>query len=258
MRLKLALWAVIALLAAFWRWHTAPEPPTPTPAAKSSLPAAAAIGPGVAIAASYADGSGGMRCTAGFLVRSSTGHPGLLSAGHCNRPGGPGTAAITYAKTDTYEMVGTFATTVFDGDGWGHHDIAVIALDRPGAIPLTSHIADRIAVTDVNDHVAEGEQLCHLGIRTGMQVCGPVVKNSGGKVAFAAPTGCGDSGGPVYTVRPDGTAAAVGVLVAGSNADDFKPGCERPARFSVAELIKPWLDEWELTVVTTPAPAAQR
>ncbi len=141
-----------------------------------------------------------------------------------------------------------------DGNAWKDHDIALIMLDSAGAMPLTSDIAGR-AVTGVTSKAAVGDQLCHFGIRTGAPACGTVVMREASTVAFAASGGCGDSGGPVYTVRPDGTAVAVGVHTAGSNADGSEPSCEAAHRFSVAELVQPWLDKWDLTIVTTPAPA---
>src|SRR5699024_12205556 len=44
------------------------------------LPAATTIAPGIGIDVTYADGSGGISCTAGFLVRTRDGQPALLVA----------------------------------------------------------------------------------------------------------------------------------------------------------------------------------
>lgn len=248
-RVTAAVLALAALVGAFWR--PAITAPTRRPI---SLPAAATIGPGVGIAVRYADGSGANGCTAGFLVHTSAGQPGLLTAGHCNRPGGPGKAAINYSGTGSYATVGTFTETVVEGNAWEDHDVALIALENNGTIPLTSDIAGVDIVTGVASNAAVGDQLCKFGMRTAKQ-CGPVVISTASKVAFAAPTACGDSGGPVYAIASDGTATAVGVLVAGSNADDSESNCAAKTRFSVAELIQPWLDKWHLTAVTTPSPA---
>lgn len=215
------------------------------------LPVASAIGPGIGIAVSYADGSGHITCTTGFLVRAKDGRPGLLVAGHCNRPGGPGTVAIHYRGVRSYPTVGTFTESVFHGDGWDDYDIGLIILDNAGTIPLASDV-DGHAVTGVAERIEVGDMLCHFGIRSGGPACGPVVVSGVNKVRFAAPGKCGDSGGPVYRVRGDGTAEAVGVYVAVSNGDDSEPSCEEPQRFSIAQFIKPWLDTWELTVATAP------
>ncbi|MGH3560848.1 MAG: hypothetical protein ACRDTN_03355 [Mycobacterium sp.] len=218
------------------------------------LPIATAIGPGIGIDVSYADGSGGISCTTGFLVRTKHERPGLLVAGHCNRAGGPGTVAIHYGGIYSYPIVGTFTESVFDGNGWNDYDIGLITLDNAGTIPLSSDV-DGHAVTGVAERVEAGDVLCHLGIRSGGPVCGPVVVSEANKVRFAATGKCGDSGGPVYLVRGDGTAAAVGVYVAVSNGDDSEPSCDDPQRFSIAQLIQPWLGAWELTLANTPAPA---
>jgi hypothetical protein len=215
------------------------------------LPAAKAIGPGIGIDVSYADGSGGISCTAGFLVHTREGRPGLLAAGHCNRPGRPGTVAIHYGGSYSYPTVGTFTESVFDGKGWDDYDIGLITLDNAGTIPLTADV-DGHAVTGVAERVEVGDLLCHLGIRSGGPVCGPVVVSEVNKVRFAAPGKCGDSGGPVYILRSDGTAEAAGVYIAVSNGDDTEPSCNEPQRFSIAQLIRPWLGAWELTLVTTP------
>jgi hypothetical protein len=217
------------------------------------LPAATAIGPGIGIDVSYADGSGDVSCTAGFMVRTKDGRPGLLVAGHCNRPGGPGRVAIHYGGIYSYPTVGTFTESVFNGNGWSDYDIGFITLDNAGTIPLTSDVDGR-AVSGVAEQVKAGDMLCHLGIRSGEPVCGPVVVSEVDKVRFAAPGKCGDSGGPVYIVRRDGTAEAVGVYVSVSNGDYTEPSCEEPQLFSIAQLIKPWLRPWELTLVTTPPP----
>lgn len=203
--------AAVALVAAFWRPTHSGSQPQPV-----AVSATGAIGPGIGIDVKYADGSGRIVCTAGFLVRTRTGTPGLLTAGHCNRPGGQSTVTINYSRTGSNETVGTFTETVVEGNAWDDDDIALITLDNAKAI--------RACVR-------------------------PVILSKNGKVGFAAPGGCGGSGGPVYSLRPDGTAMAVGVHVAGSNADDREPSCDAH-RFSVAELIQPWLDKWGLTIVT--------
>lgn len=218
------------------------------------MPAATAIGPGIGIDVAHADGSGNLSCTAGFLVRTKDGNPGLLVAGHCNAPGGPGTVRIHYVGSYGYPKVGTFTESVYGGNDWDDYDIGLITLGDTKKIPLTSDI-DGHPVTGVAERVEIGDVLCHFGIRSGGPVCGPVVVSEVNKVRFAAPGKCGDSGGPVYIVRPDGTAEAVGVYVAVSNGDYSEPTCDEPQKFSVAQLIRPWLGSWELTLVTASAPA---
>lgn len=217
------------------------------------LPLASAIAPGIGIDVAFADGSGGISCTAGFLVRAKDGQAGLLVAGHCNRPGGPSTVAVHYGSGFTYPTIGTFTETVFDGTGWDDYDIALISLDRAGTIPLRAEV-DGHRLTGVAERVEVGDLVCHLGVRSEAAKCGPVAVSEVNKIRFAAPGKCGDSGGPVYTVCPDGTAEAVGIYVAVSNGDDTEPRCTEPQQFSIAQRIGPWLGAWELTLATGDPP----
>ncbi|MGB3333799.1 S1 family peptidase [Mycobacterium sp. SMC-14] len=209
-------------------------------------PPAEAIGPGVGINVSSTGSSEATSCTAGFLVRSKDGRPGLLSAGHCNKPGGSGTVSIHNGAL--YPTVGAFTQSVYDGkDG---NNIGLITLDDPDKFPLTSEV-DGHPVSGVAERVNIGDTLCHLGVRSGEPMCGPVAASEKDKVRFAAATTCGDAGGPAYRMRPDGTAEAVGILTAESDGEDPETACAEPRESSVAQLIKPWLQAWQLTLVTT-------
>lgn len=212
------------------------------------LPAAEAIGPGVGINVSGTGRSESTSCTAGFLVRTNTGQPGLLSAGHCNKPGGSGKVAIHHGAL--YPTVGGFTQSVYDGDRWGDSNIGLIVLDRHDKFPLSSEVDGR-PVTGVADSVEIGDELCHLGVRSGEPMCGTVVAGERDSVRFTAAGTCGDAGGPAYRVRPDGTAEAVGILSVVSDGQDPDAECKDPQESSVAQLIKPWLQAWDLTLVTS-------
>lgn len=225
------------------------QQPAPAPVLSPvALPAASAIGPGVGIYVEFADGSGGMGCTAGFLVRTSTGQTGVLTAGHCNRRGQPGKVALNLAGILPYTVFGTFGKTVSEGVHSDQHDIGLILLDGD-TVPQTSAIAGSLPVSGVASELKIGQQLCKFGMSTSEAVCGQVLDITGSEVAFSAPGQCGDSGGPVYLMQSDGTANAVGIDIRGFNPGRPDAGCSAPARFSVAELIQPWLDRWDLTAV---------
>ena len=216
------------------------------------LPAAEAIGPGVGIKVSPLDGSEATSCTAGFLVRTKTGQPGLLSAGHCNE-GGPGTVAIHHGAL--YPTVGTFTASAYDAKRGTN--IGFITVDHPDKIPLFSEV-DGHPVAGVADTVKVGDTLCHFGSRSGEPMCGPVSATGKNTVSFAAAVSCGDAGGPAYRVRPDGTAEAVGILTTADDttaddatAADAETACEEPQEISTVQLIKPWLHTWQLTLVTS-------
>lgn len=214
------------------------------------VPIAHAIGPGIGINVSPGGDHAGISCTTGFLVRTHDGQPGLLVAGHCNPGGGPGQVVIRYGGAYAYRTIGTFTETVSDGSDWDDYDIGLITLDDPGKIPLTS-VVDGHPVVGVAEHVLEGDVLCHYGIRSGEPLCGPVVASETNKVRFEAGGTCGDSGGPVYRLRDDGAAEAVGIYIAVSDGTYSEPKCEDPHPFSIAQTITPWLSAWELTLDTT-------
>ncbi len=212
-----------------------------------TLPVASAIGPGTAIAVTYADGTGGMACTAGFLVRTADGQTGVLTAGHCNKPGGVSKVSMNSGSVP-YQTVGTFTQTISEGTRGEAHDIGLVMLDSD-KIPRTASITGSMPVSSVAADLQAGQQLCKFGMRTGRMECGQVTDVTDSKVAFLAASQCGDSGGPVYLLRDDG-AVPVGIHIRGGRPNDPNPGCSIPATFSVAELVRPWLAQWGLTVVT--------
>jgi hypothetical protein len=234
--------------------NTAPAPESsPRPLLSPiDLPASSAVGPGAGIYVQYADGSGGMGCTAGFLVRTNTGQAGVLTAGHCNRPGGASKVTMNFAGVLPYATLGTFSQTVSEGVHNEQHDIGLIVLNGDN-VPQNPAIGDSLPVSGVATNLQPGQELCKFGMGSGEATCGPITEVTGSKVVFMAPGQCGDSGGPVYLNESDGTVRAVGILIRGGAPGKPKPGCAAPAKFSVAELIQPWLDRWRLTAVTAAA-----
>lgn len=231
----------------------------PTPARLVSpvdLPATSAVGPGAGIYVDYADGSGGMGCTAGFLVRTSTDQAGVLTAGHCNRPGEPSKVTMNLAGVLPYTTLGTFSQTVSEGGRMEQHDIGLIMLDGDH-VPQTSDIGSSLPVSGVTTDLEIGQPLCKFGMASGEAACGSIVEVTDSKVMFLAPGQCGDSGGPVYLLQSNGTASAVGIDIRGGDFNHPDAGCSAPTKFSVAELVQPWLDKWNLTAVTT-QPAGPR
>jgi V8-like Glu-specific endopeptidase len=231
------------------------QPSTPPPVlAPIDLPAASAVGPGAGIYVDYADGSGGMGCTAGFLVHTSTGQAGVLTAGHCNRPGELSKVTMNLGGVLPYATLGTFTQTINEGVHDEQHDIGLITLDGDN-VPQSPAIAASLPVSGVATKLQVGQQLCKFGMGSGVDACGQIVEITGSKVVFLASGQCGDSGGPVYLYETDGTVSAVGILIRGGDRYTPKAGCSARAKFSVAELVRPWLDKWRLTAVTAgPAP----
>lgn len=242
--------AVAATVCLLPRSADPAQEPTPSPVLSPiALPAASAVGPGAGIYVEYADGSGGMGCTAGFLVRTSTGQAGVLTAGHCNRAGQPSKVTMNLAGILPYTTFGTFGQTVSEGVHREQHDIGLIVLDGDN-VPQTSAIAASLRVSGVATELQIGQQLCKFGMSTSEAKCGQILDVTDSKVVFLATSRCGDSGGPVYLVQSDGTASAVGIDIRGFTPNSPDVGCSTPAKFSVAELVQPWLDKWNLTAVT--------
>jgi len=57
---------------------------------------------------------------------------------------------------------------------------------------------------------------------------------------------------PRMLLQSDGTASAVGIDIRGFNPGNPDARCSAPAKFSVADLVQPWLDKWNLTAVIAP------
>ncbi|OBF03808.1 endopeptidase [Mycobacterium sp. 852002-10029_SCH5224772] len=247
--------ALVAAICLFPRAATSaqqPPPPPPPSLAPIDLPAATAIGPGAGIYVDYADGSGGMGCTAGFLVHTSGGQTGVFTAGHCNRPGGPSRVTMNLGGVLPYTTLGTFTQTISEGVHDEQHDIGLITLDGDN-VPQSSAIAASLPVAGIATNLQVGQQLCKFGMGSGADACGQIVEITGSKVVFLASGQCGDSGGPVYRYERGGTVSAVGILIRGGDPYTPKAGCAARAKFSVAELVRPWLEQWRLTAITAPA-----
>ncbi len=233
-----ALFCAAALIAAVYLLPRNADPthePTPPPLLSPiDLPASSAVSPGVGIYVQYADGSGGMGCTAGFLVRTSTGQPGVLTAGHCNRPGEPSKVTMNLAGILPYTTLGTFSRTVSEGVQNEQHDIGLIVLNGDN-VPQNPAIGASLPVSGVATELQTGQELCEFGTGSGAAVCGQITEVTDSKVVFLAPGQCGDSGGPVYLNDSDGTVRAVGILIRGGDPYTPKLRCSAPAKFSVAE-----------------------
>lgn len=204
------------------------------------LPPSPAITPGAGLAIYNADATGGDSCTAGWLAHDSAGQPVMVTAGHCDKGG---KVAMKFTGTGGYEAIGSFSQSIHEGSVGDDADIGVIALSNT-AIPADTRVLDRRPVEGVTDDVKVGDVLCKYGVVTGRQ-CGPVLDEpTGSKVRFGALVQKGDSGGPVYLIQPDGDAVAIGVTIRESDEGG-----------TVAELVQPWLQKWQLTLDTTPKPA---
>jgi hypothetical protein len=212
----------------------------PSPAAAAPpLQPSPAITPGAGIVVADASGTGGGSCTAGWLAHTRSGRPVLLSAGHCDHQG---SVSMKWTATNHYEAIGHFTKSVNEGNVEEDSDFGVIALDTQ--IPSDTRVLDRRPVDGVTSAIGMGDTLCKYGAATG-RTCGRVLATpTSSKVRFDAKSAEGDSGGPVYLIRPNGDAVAVGITIRG--------GDDR----TIAELVQPWLHELDIVVDTTPVGSA--
>ena len=226
-----ALLATIAVVVAATAAATPPLPPSP------------AITPGAGIVVADPAGTAGGTCTAGWLAHDREGSPVMLSAGHCDH-GGP--VSMKWATSGAYEHIGAFSKSVSGGFQGEASDFGVIRLDN-SSIPADTRVLDRRPVAGVASSVQEGQMLCAYGNMTHRH-CGHVTAVTPTKVVFDSSSEQGDSGGPVYAIRPDGDAVAVGIAIRETDSGQ-----------TVAELVQPWLDQLGLTLDATTAPSgAQR
>lgn len=207
----------------------------------SPIPASHALGeypvasPGAHLVSTSLAGNGQpYQCTAGFTVRTDSGAPGMLTAGHCDRD--PVNDTVLQRTPTGDQVIGRYVR-------WevvpGVRDIGLVDL-TDSSVPLVSHV-DAMAVSRVmsaEDLRREQPELCKSGARTGLS-CGPITSVTDTQVSFRAWDDLGDSGAPVYARQPDGTVAAVGILFAHSD-DAF-------GRIIHASLVEPVMASWGLT-----------
>lgn len=186
---------------------------------------------------STANGANGhpYQCTVGFIVRKSSGEPGVLTAGHCRRD--PANDAVLQLTPNGVAHVGHYTR-------WEvvpHVRDIGVANAAPSTIPVVSALDGRpvTRVLTAEDVRRDNPILCKSGARTGLS-CGPVIEVTDTVVKFRAWDDLGDSGSPVYVIQPDNTVGAVGVLYA--HSDDAQ------GRIIHATLVAPVMNEWGLTL----------
>ena len=179
------------------------------------------------------------QCTSAFPFRGFASEYYMLTAGHCGRNLGDVWTGLTanYVRmgpvNSGYVNWGSSGTFCLSGQCPNMHgDLALILIDTGTADPYiyvgAAHTDVRAALKEKwSRYSANGDQFCTGGAQTGEQ-CGWTVTNVGvntcrgdcSVVARNVVTGdrvgtpCltnGDSGGPVYTIRPDLGIAAKGV-----------------------------------------------
>lgn len=173
-------------------------------------------------------------CTAGFnTVSPATGRTYVTTAGHCFSSGSTVMHSLGYSG----QRVGVVTAR----SGYGTRADVELIPAAAGRLRNAVMIDGRQrAVTGYRSLTSAGTSVCKYGIATG-QTCGNVVRDSSVTVCYGS-DGCirgqeetynsklarvasyGDSGGPVYTYRANGTLAASGI-VSGFGQSCTSRGC---------------------------------
>ena len=194
---------------------------------------------GDSIRVAYSDGSR-YGCTL-TTVAHRGGQAYGVTAGHCLAPIGGAVPVAVYAADNRTQISGDLRDSGFEmwGDntlGGALRDVAWFPLNagatsagamRGGAVdipfigavhPLSEAVqrinpTRRVAGYHPVTAVKPGQIVCKDGARSS-RTCGPVLSvNSGtGELAVLILAVQGDSGGPVYTVNPDGSANIIGIV----------------------------------------------
>ncbi|GJF08356.1 hypothetical protein NGTWS0302_11300 [Mycolicibacterium cyprinidarum] len=206
----------------------------------TQMPASQALGeypvasPGAHLVSTNLAGNGQpYQCTAGFTVRTASGAPAMLTAGHCDRD--PVNDTVLQRTPTGDRVIGRYVR-------WevipGVRDMGLVDL-ADSSVPVVSQV-DAMQVSRVmsaDEIRREQPQLCKSGARTGLS-CGPITAVTDTQVSFRAWDDLGDSGAPVYARQADGTVAAVGILFAHTD-DAF-------GRIIHASLVAPVMAPWGL------------
>lgn len=195
----------------------------PAHAAPAAAPSAS-LHPGTALTI------GNELCTAGFVARNQHGAPVMFTAGHCD----VGQRVQVGSSPTGLVSAGDIVASAYGGDHGEAPDIAVMKLT--GSVNLDPNVDADLPVGGTAPIIANGMTLCKQGATTG-RTCGPVIESSSSKVKFAARIAPGDSGGPVWGYTTNGSIFAVGITIRQS-VDGY----------TVAEMIDPWLQRWNLTI----------
>ena len=186
-------------------------------------------------------------CTAGFLVtqwvKEGPKRRGMLTAGHCYRPRED--SPLAYFKDPSWKsrQMGEFSKQEYeeDRDGNSIRDAALVILTTPKSTGLIGNVVKLSDALPV-DEIAVGDEACMWGGTTntpGKTPCGKIVDVTLDRIVVSGLSAQrGDSGAPVWSPRPDGTNAAIGMVSSAGKEDDL---------VRVMPLY-PILERWDLSV----------
>lgn len=239
--------------------------PTPVSEAVSADQESAAHGSDAGESVSVHPGiliiSGGIRCTAGFVLSDKAGAAYVVTAGHCLRIGGEVFAGEARRNGITYAQGPVIGNVVAREDSSQRGDWGLIRLDpavtRPsGSVefwtgpatagsPTQMRAGDRICYYGQNPEMAMAQTRARCGFYAG-DASRP---GSYGAFGFTGAAWSGDSGGPIIDAA---TGKAVGIIVGMSPASD----AGIMAGMSIAEVLKMANQDYGLRLDVVGAPFA--
>lgn len=232
---RIAAAAVAAIAVLFGGIGTAPMS-----SAAPKVASSAYLVPGSQLVIYHADGSAN-DCTAGPGVSFGEGRRGIITAGHC---GSDGDRVYWVDGNGRERELGALFRPIDKMIDDAQYDYALVPVD-PAVIDL--YVAGKYLPTtfltgrEIADIKNRGEtiHLCSYGITSGER-CGDIfIENPRAavpRITSSFRSSPGDSGGPVYAKRVDGSVDIVGIL----------RGVENLTQNSVIVPIKPALDMYRV------------
>lgn len=162
----------------------------------------------------------------------------MLAAGHCDKGG---TVVIKLPGAD-YTRISAFDV------GRERGDIGFVAL-MPG-VPVSASLTG-IERVKGSPTTSPRMRCCARWALPPAASVGPSPTSRPARSPSERPRN-GDSGGPVYSVNPDGSATAVGITSAGTLGEGtVAPPCGTPLTYAIAQLIQPWLRGSAMSILTS-------
>jgi hypothetical protein len=156
----------------------------------------------------YINPAGGNQfCTIGYVYTGPDFHTYAITAGHCRS-----NPAAGYARDKRSGLTGDFVRSVFDPPRSGGADYALIDFST-NSLASAFIAANHTLFTDDHPEPQVGQTVCRIGVSSG-QHCGQISAAQGADqyLTTGMPASIpGDSGGPVWTPTPHGSAQIIGI-----------------------------------------------
>ncbi|TXH11162.1 MAG: hypothetical protein E6R04_03110 [Spirochaetes bacterium] len=230
--------AVVAAIAVLLGVGSTISAPSASAAPRTTL--SSYLVPGSQLTIYHSDGSSS-DCTAGPGVSFGEKRRGIITSGHC---GEDGDKVYWVDDNGREHRVGDLFRPIDKMVNFVQYDFALVPVDSAMIdTPVAGKYNPTTYITgaEIANIVKSGStiHLCSYGITSGERCGDPIIENTYGsypRITSTFRSDHGDSGGPVYAKRTDGSAAIVGVL----------RGQENSTMNSVIVPIEPALDMYNV------------